>query len=130
MGRMLVVISCVAALAVPSLAAAHRDAGVPTSTKCSGSITSSLAGKLVRAGSIRVTKVSCTAGKDVLRAFMKRAASSASCRGAANKPAPATGCIVSGYHCFRKRDPDYCTTLSGKLVQWHETHGVAGKPPR
>jgi hypothetical protein len=127
---MLVVISCAAALAVPSLAVAHRDAGVPTSTKCSGSITRSLAGKLVRASSIRVTKVSCTAGKDVLRAFMKRASSSASCRGAANKPAPATGCVVSGYHCFRKRDPDYCTTLSGKLVQWHESHGLSGKPPR
>jgi hypothetical protein len=128
---MLVVISCVAALALlPSLAVAHRDAGVPTSTKCTGSITRSLAGRLVRASSIRVTKVSCTAGKDLLRAFYKRASSSASCRGAANKPAPATGCVVSGYHCFRKRDPDYCTTLSGKLVQWRETHGVAGKPPR
>jgi hypothetical protein len=40
------------------------------------------------------------------------------------------GCVVSGYHCFRRRSPDYCATTSGKVVQWRENHVLSGAPPR
>jgi hypothetical protein len=41
-----------------------------------------------------------------------------------------TGRVVSGYHCFRRRSPDYCATTSGKVVQWRENHVLSGAPPR
>jgi hypothetical protein len=100
------------ALCAPSSTAA----GVPVATRCSGTVKVGS----VMAGSIRTTKVSCTRGKTVIRTLLAKAASSAACRRAADRPAPSTGCVVSGYHCFRKRTPDYCATTSGKLVQWRE----------
>jgi hypothetical protein len=122
MRRLLLVVGCAAALCAPSSMAA----GVPVATRCSGSVKVGS----VLAGSIRTTKVSCTKGKAVIRSLLGKAASSSSCRRAANRPPPSTGCVVSGYHCFRKRTPDYCATTSGKLVQWRESHLLSGKPPR
>ena len=44
--------------------------------------------------------------------------SSPACRRAADRPPPATGCIVSGYHCFRKRSlgPIILSTESPELI--------------
>jgi hypothetical protein len=86
--------------------------------------------RAVAASSIRTTKVSCTGGKAVIRSLLSRVGSSASCRRAADRPPPTTGCVVSGYHCFRRRSPDYCATTSGKVVQWRENHVLSGAPPR
>ena len=122
MRRLLLALACVAALCAPAALAE----GVPASKRCSGS----LKVHSVLAGSIRTTKVSCTAGKTVIRRLLTRAASNSSCRRAADRPPPSTGCVVSGYHCFRKRSPDYCATTSGKLVQWRENHLLSGDPPR
>ena len=122
MRRLLLAVTCVAALCAP----ASMAAGVPVSKRCTGSVKV----HSVLAGSIRVTKVSCTAGKAVIRNLLTRVGSSAACRRAADRPAPTTGCVVSGYHCFRKRSPDYCATTSGKVVQWRENHVLSGAPPR
>jgi hypothetical protein len=124
--RLLLALACAAALCAPSSTAA----GVPVATRCAGSVTVKVAGTFVRASSFRTTKVSCTVGRAVVSSFLSKAASSPSCRRAANRPPPTTGCVVVGYHCFRKRSPDYCATVTGKLVQWRESHGLSGKPPR
>jgi hypothetical protein len=71
---------------------------------------------------------SCTKGKTVVRSLLRKASSSAACRRAADRPPPSTGCVVSGYQCFRKRTPDYSATTSGKLVQWRESHALSGSP--
>jgi hypothetical protein len=122
MRRLLLAVICAAALWAP----ASMAAGVPVSKRCTGSVKVDS----VLAGSIRVTKVSCTAGKAVIRSLLTRVGSSAACRRAADRRAPTTGCVVSGYHCFRKRSPDYCATTSGKVVQWRERHVLTGSPPR
>ena len=122
MRRLLLILACAGALCAP----ASMAAGVPVSKRCTGSVKV----HSVLAGSIRVTKVSCTAGKAVIRNLLTRVGSSAACRRAADRPAPTTGCVVSGYHCFRKRSPDYCATTSGKVVQWRENHVLSGAPPR
>jgi hypothetical protein len=122
MRRLLLAVICAAALCAP----ASMAAGVPVSKRCTGSVKV----HSVLAGSIRVTKVSCTGGKAVIRNLLTRVGSSAACRRAADRPAPTTGCVVSGYHCFRKRSPDYCATTSGKVVQWRENHVLSGAPPR
>jgi hypothetical protein len=80
----------------------------------------------VRAGSIRATKVSCTGARAVVRRLLTKVSASPACRRAAAKPPPATGCVVTGYHCFRKRSPEYCATVTGKLVQWRESRLVRG----
>jgi hypothetical protein len=122
MRRLLLLVGCAVALCAPSSMAA----GVPVATRCSGTVKVGS----VMAGSIRTTKVTCTKGKTVIRRLLAKATSSSACRRAADRPAPSTGCVVSGYHCFRKRTPDYCATTSGKLVQWRESHLLSGKPPR
>jgi hypothetical protein len=124
MRRLLLATVAAAALAAPSSISMAQ--GVPVAKRCTGSVKvhSTLA------TSIRTTKVSCTAGKTVIRSLLSRTASSAACRRAADRPPPSTGCVVSGYHCFRKRSPDYCATTSGKLVQWREKHLLSGSPPR
>jgi hypothetical protein len=122
MRRLLLAVIYAAALWAP----ASMAAGVPASKRCTGSVKVDS----VLAGSIRVTKVSCTAGKAVIRSLLTRVGASAACRRAADRPAPTTGCVVSGYHCFRKRSPDYCATTSGKVVQWRERHVLTGSPPR
>jgi hypothetical protein len=122
MSRLFLAVVCAAALCAP----ASMAQGVPVSKRCVGSVKV----RSILAGSIRTTKVSCTDGKAVIRSLLSRVASSPSCRRAADRPPPSTGCVVSGYHCFRKRSPDYCATTSGKLVQWRESHLVSGKPPR
>lgn len=122
MRRLLLAALCAAALCAPVAMAQ----GVPVAKRCTGSVKV----HAILAGSIRTTKVSCTAGKAVIRSLLTKVASSPSCRRAADRPAPSTGCVVSGYHCFRKRSPDYCATTSGKLVQWRESHVLSGKPPR
>lgn len=122
MRRLLLAALCAAAVCAPAAMAQ----GVPVAKRCTGSVKV----HAVLAGSIRTTKVSCTTGKAVIRSLLAKVASSPSCRRAAARPAPSTGCVVSGYHCFRKRSPDYCATTSGKLVQWRESHVLSGKPPR
>jgi hypothetical protein len=122
MRRLLLLLGCAVALCAPSSMAA----GVPVAKRCDGSVK---VGATV-AGSIRTTKVSCTKGKSVIRGLLTKAAASSSCRRAADRPPPSTGCLVAGYHCFRKRTPDYCATTSGKLVQWRERHALSGSPPR
>jgi hypothetical protein len=89
-----------------------------------------VAGTSVRASSIRTTKTSCTGSNAVVRGLLTKVSSSPACRRAADKPPPTTGCVVTGYHCFRKRSPDYCATVTGKLVQWRESHLLSGNPPR
>jgi hypothetical protein len=130
MRPLLLALACAVALCAPASTDAVQARGVPVSTRCAGTVTVTVAGTLVRAGSIRTTKVSCTVGRAVIGSLLSRVASSRSCRRAANKPPPATGCVVVGYHCFRKRSPNYCASVSGKLVQWRESHGLSGTPPR
>jgi hypothetical protein len=126
MRRLLLALGCAVALCAPSSMAA----GLPVATRCAGSVLVKVGATSVRASSIRTTKVSCTAGKSVVRGLLTKAGRSPACRRAADRPPPTTGCVVSGYHCFRKRSPDYCATTSGKLVQWRERHLLSGKPPR
>ena len=126
MRPLLLALVCATVLCAPSATAA----GVPVATRCAGSVIVKVAGISVRASSIRATKVSCTGAKGVVRRLLTKAAASPACLRAADKPPPATGCVVSGYHCFRKRSPEYCATVSGKLVQWRESHLLSGKPPR
>jgi hypothetical protein len=122
MRRVLLALACVLALCAPAAMAR----GVPVAERCSGSVKA----HAVLAGSIRTTKVSCTAGKALIRSLLSRVGTSPSCRRAADRPPPTRGCVISGYHCFRKRSPDYCATTSGKLVQWRESHVLTGSPPR
>jgi hypothetical protein len=119
--RLLLAVICAAALWAP----ASMAEGVPVAKRCMGSVKV----HSVVARSIRTTKVSCTAGKALIHSLLSRVGSSASCRRAADRPPPATGCVVSGYHCFRRRSPDYCATTSGKVVQWRESHALSGSPP-
>jgi hypothetical protein len=98
------------------VAAATPRAGV--SSACSGSVTVRIAGKRQRASKIKTVKVSCEAGTRVLRGFLQRASRQSRCRRAARQSAPTPGCLVSGYHCFLNRVPDYCATTSGRVVQW------------
>jgi hypothetical protein len=122
MRRLLLAVICAAALCAPAAMAE----GVPVAERCTGSVKV----HSVVARSIRTTKVSCTAGKALIRSLLTRVGSSPSCRRAADRPPSATGCVVSGYHCFRKRSPDYCATASGNVVQWRESHVLLGSPPR
>jgi hypothetical protein len=122
MRRLLLALACAAALCAP----ASMAQGVPVAKRCSGSVKV----HSVLARSIRTTKVSCAAGKSVIHSLLARVETSPSCRRAADRPPPTTGCVVSGYHCFRKRSPDYCATTGGKLVQWRESHVLTGSPPR
>ena len=122
MRRLLLAVICAAALWAP----ASMAAGVPVSKRCTGSVKVDS----VLAGSIRVTKVSCTAGKALVHSLLSRVGTSPACRRAADRPPPTSGCVVSGFHCFRKRSPDYCATTGGKLVQWRESHLLTGTPPR
>jgi hypothetical protein len=130
MRRVLLALTCVAALCAPSATPARQATGVPVATSCAGSVIVKVKGTSVRAGSIRTTKVSCTAGKALIGRLLTKVGSSPACRSAADRPPPTTGCIVTGYHCFRKRSPDYCSTVTGKFVQWRESHLLSGKPPR
>ena len=122
MRRLLLILACAAALCAP----ASMAEGVPVSRHCTGTVKV----HSILASSIRTTNVSCTDGKAVIRGLLSQVGSSASCRRAADRPPPTTGCVVSGYHCFRKRSPDYCATTSGKVVQWRENHVLSGAPPR
>jgi hypothetical protein len=122
MRRLLLAVICVAALGAP----ASMAEGVPVAKRCTGTVKV----HSLLASSIRTTKLSCTDGKAVIHDLLSRVGSSPSCRRAADRPPPSTGCVVSGYHCFRKRSPDYCATTSGKLVQWREHHVLTGSPPR
>jgi hypothetical protein len=122
MRRLLLAAACAAALCAPAALAQ----GVPVAKRCSGSVKV----HSVLARSIRTTRVSCTAGKALIHRLLSRVEASPWCRRAADRPPPTTGCVVSGYHCFRKRSPDYCATTSGKLVQWRESHVLTGSPPR
>jgi hypothetical protein len=111
-------LACTFALCAPSATAAEPEAAA--AARCSGSVSQQIGGSTIRATSIKTRNVSCSTGKRVLRRFLRRAASSNSCRRAANQPPPTRGCVVSGYHCFRKRRPSYCATVSGRIVQWLE----------
>jgi hypothetical protein len=122
MGRLLLALICAAALCAP----ASMAAGVPVAKRCTGSVKV----HSLLASSIRTTKISCADGKAVIHSLLSRVGSSSSCRRAADRPPPSMGCVVSGYHCFRQRSPDYCATTSGKLVQWREHHVLTGSPPR
>jgi hypothetical protein len=130
MRRVLLALTCAAALCAPSATTARQAAGVPVATSCTGSVIVKVKGTSVRASSIRTTKVSCTAGKALIDRLLTKVGSSPACRTAADRPPPTTGCIVTGYHCFRKRSPDYCSTITGRFVQWRESHLLSGKPPR
>ena len=118
-----------AALLVGAIATADEPVATAAAT-CSGSVTQKIAGTTIRATSISTTKVSCRAGKAVLRRFLSRVGASPKCRTAASAPAPTAGCVVSRYHCVRNRTPDYCATVSGRTVEWRERHVLSGRPPR
>jgi hypothetical protein len=122
MRRLLLAAACAAAPCAPAAMAQ----GVPVAKRCSGSVKV----HSVLASSIRTTKVSCTAGKVLVHSLLSRVGTSPACRRAADRPPPTSGCVVSGFHCFRKRSPDYCATTGGKLVQWRESHLLTGTPPR
>jgi hypothetical protein len=122
MRRLLLAAACAAAPCAPAAMAQ----GVPVAKRCSGSVKV----HSVLASSIRTTKVSCTAGKALVHSLLSRVGTSPACRRAADRPPPTSGCVVSGFHCFRKRSPDYCATTGGKLVQWRESHLLTGTPPR
>ena len=130
MRPLLLALACAIALCAPSSTSAGQAVGVPAATRCAGSVVAKVKGTFIRASSIRTTKVSCTAGKELIGSLLTKVGSSPSCRRAADRPPPTTGCLVTGYHCFRKRSPNYCSTVTGKLVQWRESHGLAGTPPR
>src|SRR4051812_39043742 len=66
MRRVLLALTCAAALCAPSATPARQAAGVPVATSCAGSVIVKVKGTSVRAGSIRTTKVSCTAGKALI----------------------------------------------------------------
>jgi hypothetical protein len=89
-----------------------------SSASCSGSITQKIGSKTQRAGSIKTHGISCKKGKSVVKSFLHKAATKSSCLKAAKKPAPTSGCKVSGYHCFLGRKRDYCATVSGKEVDF------------
>jgi hypothetical protein len=121
MRRLVLALVCAAVLCAPSSTTARQDVGVPSEARCAGTVTVTVAGKRVRASSIRATRVSCVVGRALIGSFLTKAASSRSCRRAADKAPPTRGCVVVGYHCFRnKPSASYCTTVSGKLVQWRE----------
>jgi hypothetical protein len=121
MRRLVLALVCAAVLCTPSSTTAGQDVGVPSETRCAGTVTATVAGKRVRASSIKTTRVSCIVGRALIASFLTKAASSRSCRRAADRPPPTKGCVVVGYHCFRnKPSASYCTTVSGKLVQWRE----------
>ena len=122
MRPLLLILACAAALCAPASMAGRRAGG----QACAGSVKV----HSVLAGSIRTTKVSCTAGKALIHSLLSRVGSSRRAARAADRPPPATGCVVSGYHCFRRRSPDYCATTSGSCVQWRERHLLLGAPPR
>jgi hypothetical protein len=108
-------------LSLVALAPARVAAATPrahVSSACAGSITVRIAGKRQTASHIKTLKVSCEVGTRVLRSFLQRAATQSGCRKAARRPAPTPGCVVSGYHCFLGRVPDYCATTSGRDVEW------------
>jgi hypothetical protein len=129
MRRLVLALVCAAALCAPSSTTAGQ-AGVLTETRCVGTVTVTVAQKRVRASSIRTSRVSCAVGRALIRSFLTKATSHPSCRRAADKPPPTRGCVVLGFHCFRKRSASYCTTVSGKLVQWRERHLLAATPRR
>lgn len=82
----------------------------------------------------------------MLRSFLQRAARQPGCREAAGQPAPTRGCVISGpaltapfswavrsgagYHCFLKRVPDYCATVSGRDVEWRLRPAATAANPR
>ena len=99
-------------------ARADAHAHAHASGSCSGTITVPIAGKKQTASHIKTMNVSCETGKSVLHSFLRKAAAHSGCRIAAGRPAPTRGCLVSGYHCFLKRTPDYCATVSGREVEW------------
>lgn len=108
-------------LSLAAVASARVASATPrahASSVCPGSITVRIAGKRQTASQIKTDKVSCAAGTRVLRSFLLRAAGRPGCRKAARKPAPTPGCVVSGYHCFLARVPDYCATVTGRVVEW------------
>jgi hypothetical protein len=121
MRRAFLALACAGALCAPSSTSAGQVVGVTAETRCAGTVTVTVAGKRVRASSIRTTKVSCTVGRGLIGSFLTKARSSPSCRRAAGRAPPTKGCVVVGYHCFRnKPSASYCATVSGKLVQWRE----------
>jgi hypothetical protein len=121
MRRLTLAMVCAATLCAPSATTAGQDAGVRTESRCAGTVTVTVVGKRVRASAIKTTKVSCTVGRALIGSFLTKASSSRTCRRAAGKPPPTKGCVVGGYHCFRnKPSASYCTTVSGRLVQWRE----------
>jgi hypothetical protein len=108
----------VPATLVAAAPGARADAHAHASGSCSGTITVQIAGKEQTASHIKTMNVSCETGKSVLHSFLRKAAAHSGCRIAAGRPAPTRGCLVSGYHCFLKRTPDYCATVSGREVEW------------
>src|SRR5262249_42250172 len=116
--RTLIALGLISLAAVVPAALASAAPRAHVSSTCAGSITVRIAGKKQTVSQIKTLKVSCTTGKNVLRSFLKKAARKSGCRTAAGKPPPTVGCVVSGYHCFLKRTPDYCATVSGREVEW------------
>ena len=116
--RVALVLGLLTLVAVASARVAAATPRARASSVCAGSITVRIAGKRQTASQIKTDKVSCAAGTRVLRGFLQRAAKQPGCRKAARRPAPTPGCVVSGYHCFLNRVPDYCATTSGREVEW------------
>jgi hypothetical protein len=116
--RAVLVLGLVSLVAVVSARAALATPRAQASSVCHRSITVRIAGRRQTASQIKTLKVSCGVGTRVVRRFLQRAAKQPGCRKAARRPAPTPGCVVSGYHCFLDRTPDYCATTSGREVEW------------
>jgi len=116
--RVALVLGVLSLVAVASARVAVATPRAHASSVCPGSITVRAAGKRQTASQIKTLKVSCAVGTRVLRRFLQRAARQPGCRRAARRPAPTPGCVVSGYHCFLNRVPDYCATTTGRDVEW------------
>jgi hypothetical protein len=116
--RVALVLGLLSMVAVAPVRVAAATPRAQASGVCSGSITVRIAGKRQTASQIKTLKVSCDAGTRLLRRFLQRAARQPGCRKAARRPPPTPGCLVSGYHCFLARAPDYCATTSGQDVEW------------
>ena len=127
--RRLVVLglTSLAALTPVGLATAAPRAHV--SGFCSGTITFQLAGVRQTASQIKAGNVSCAAGKGVLRSFLERANRQPSCRNAALRPPPTSGCVVSGYHCFLRASVNYCAhPTTRRDVSWRQQLASARCP--
>jgi hypothetical protein len=127
--RRLVVLGLIPLAALTSVGLATAAPRAHASGACAGTITFQLAGVRQTASQIKAGNVSCAAGKGVMRSFLQRANRQPSCRSAALRPPPTSGCVVSGYHCFLRKSVNYCAhPTSRRDVSWRQQIASARCP--